>query len=168
MPRTSFKNLLAQHELPQSFIYLAPIFPIVQVMWADGRNQMPERARLQLMLEAHCIALSELVDGIELVSKADREKFDLMFVASKPDFDLLNDFGEMAAELLAKEQFESPSNEGNGALDSKDRLIGACMEIAAACAMNYPSPENELTQRRIVDEERKLIVNVVKLFEEEG
>lgn len=165
MHRTSFKTLLAQHDLPQSFIYLAPILPIVQVMWADGRNQMPERAKLQLMLEEHCAALSEMADGMELVSKADREKFDHLFVASRPDFDLLTEFGEIATQMVYEEGSMAPPEDREGSLNDRDQLVRACMEIAAACAANHPSYGNEEDLKRIVDEERQLIVKVIELVQ---
>lgn len=162
MPRTTFRNLLAQNDLPQSFMYLAPILPVVQVMWADDRNQMPEREKIQLVLEAHCRSLTEMSEGVEPVSKADREKFVLMFVSSKPDFQLLNDFSEIALQLVLEKQPVPPA-EGQS-LNNPDHLITACMEIAAACAINYPAPGSELTQKRILAEERKLIVKVVELL----
>jgi hypothetical protein len=166
MPATSFRNLLAQNDLPQSFMYLAPILPIVQVMWADNRNQMPEREKVQLLLENHCLALTEMFDGVEPVSKADREKFVAMFVSVKPDRDLLNHFAEIAVQLVVEKQ--PVQADGDGSLNNPDRLITACMEIAAACAIHYPAPGNELTQKRILDQERVLIVKVIGLLIKEA
>lgn len=166
MPATSFRNLLEQNDLPQSFMYLAPILPVVQVMWADNKNQMPEREKIRVLLEQHCKALTEMFEGVEPVSKTDREKFVHTFVSNKFDRGLLKEFSEIALQLVLEKQPLPP--EATKTLNNPDHLKAACMEIAAACAANYPSPDDDLTQKRIVDQERELIVNVVELFKSEA
>jgi hypothetical protein len=56
----------------------------------------------------------------------------------------------------------------DSSLNNPDQLITACMEIAAACAIHYPAPGNELTQKRILDQERVLIVKVIGLLIKEA
>jgi len=162
MPHSRFSALLAQNDLPTAFIYLAPVLPIVQVMWADGRNQIAERAQIQVFIESHCVALSEMAGGLEVVSIAEREAFDRIFVANRPEPFLLEAISEAAAEIV---QDKADKNaEVADSLYQRDQLLHACLEIAAACPVE-PSPWiTRPLRERIVDEERKLIERVFELL----
>lgn len=162
MPQSRFAALLSQHNLPPSLIYLAPVLPVVQVMWADGRNQMPERAKLQVIIQDHCRALGELAGGMEVVTQADIDIFDRTFVAEKPDPNTLSPFFEVANELLSVQSDEGKSR--NDSLYQREKLFQACLEIAATCPADMGDGSNEMFARRIVDAERKYIEQVFELL----
>ncbi|TGN40268.1 hypothetical protein [Marinobacter confluentis] len=164
MSKEGLSALLSQHDLPASFIYLAPVLPIVQVMWADGRNQMPERAKLHCIIENHCKTLSELAGGAEIVSANDIERFDQAFIAHRPDPQVLEALTGMASGVIANRE-SAPSPQGSDSLFSTDQLFHACLEIAATC----PAPEDkalgELFSQRIAKEERSLIEKTFELLQ---
>lgn len=162
MPHSRFAALLSQHDLPPSLIYLAPVLPVVQVMWADGRNQIPERAKLQVIIQEHCRALAELAGGMEVVSQADIEIFDRTFVAQKPDPTTVWPFFEVASELLSARNEERMAK--NDSLYHRDRLFQACLEIAATCPADIGSGADEMFARRIVEAERRYIEQVFELL----
>ncbi|MBW0148507.1 hypothetical protein [Marinobacter arenosus] len=162
MPRFRFSALLAQHDLPPSFLYLAPVLPIVQVMWADGRNQIPERAKLHLIIQNHCQALSELAGGMQVVSPDDIERFDQAFIARKPDLGVLQAFIGIATELLQDQTYtESACSDS---LYRRERLFHACLEIAATCPVEMDNSLGEMFAQRILDEERRFIEQVFELL----
>ncbi|MDK8465911.1 hypothetical protein [Marinobacter sp. SS13-12] len=162
MPQSRFAALLSQHDLPPSLIYLAPVIPVVQVMWADGRNQIPERAKLQVIIQEHCRALAELAEGMEVVSQADIDIFDRTFVAQKPDPSTLWPFFEVASELLSRRNNEQKAT--TDSLYQREKLFQACLEIAATCPADMGNGANEMFARRIVDAERRYIEQVFELL----
>ncbi|WP_405419513.1 hypothetical protein [Marinobacter flavimaris] len=162
MPQSRFAALLSQHDLPPSLIYLAPVLPVVQVMWADGRNQFPERAKLKAIIQDHCRALAELAGGMEVVSEADRDIFHRTFVAQKPDPTTLRPFFEVAGELLGARNAEGKAK--NDSLYDRDKLFQACLEIAATCPADMVGGADEMFARRIVDAERRYIEQVFELL----
>lgn len=164
MPQSRFAALLSQNDLPLSFIYLAPVLPIVQIMWADGKNQIPERAKLHLAIQSHCQALSELAGDLQVISPADVELFDQTFIASEPDMETLQAFTDEATELLRKKS--DSVIEENGSLYHRDRLFHACLEIAATCSTGMSNNIGEMFSQRIVEEERRFIEQVFKLLPE--
>ncbi|MGB1949736.1 MAG: hypothetical protein ACPHQ9_03105 [Marinobacter sp.] len=164
MSKAGFSALLSQHNLPQSFLYLAPVLPIVQVMWADGRNQMPERAKLHFIIQNHRETLSELAGGVEIVSASDIELFDQTFIAQRPDPQILDAFIDLASELMASREMASGS-EDSESLFRSDRLFHACLEIAATCPARQDSSLGDLFAQRIAQEERRLIEQTFELLE---
>ncbi len=162
MPQSRFAALLSQHDLPPSLIYLAPVLPVVQVMWADGRNQIPERAKLQVIIQDHCRALAQLAGGMEVVTQADIDIFDRTFVAQKPNPSTLSPFFEVASELLSGRSEEGKAK--NDSLYQREKLFQACLEIAATCPAEVGSEPNEMFARRIVDAERSYIEKVFELL----
>ncbi|ERS84739.1 hypothetical protein Q667_17975 [Marinobacter sp. C1S70] len=162
MPQSRFAALLSQHDLPPSLIYLAPVLPVVQVMWADGRNQIPERAKLQVIIQDHCRALAELAGGMEVVSQTDIDIFDRTFVAQKPDPTTLSPFFEVASELLGGRS--DAGKEESESLYQREKLFQACLEIAATCPADMGRGSGEMFARRIVDAERRYIEQVFELL----
>ena len=165
MPKSRFSALLTQHGLPPSFIYLAPVLPIVQVMWADGRNQIPERAKLHLIMQAHCQALSDLAGGMEVVSIDHLEQFHELFISNQPDMDMLSALTGVATDLLR--QYPDTASGEPGLLYDRAQLLHACMEIAATCESESSSSTGELFSQRIVEEERRFIEQVFALLASE-
>lgn len=162
MPQSRFSTLLTQHGLPPSFIYLAPVLPIVQVMWADGRNQIPERAKLHLIMQAHSQALSDLAEGVEVVSTENLERFHEMFISNQPDMDMLTTLTGVATDLLR----QHPDNADGqaGLLYDRAQLLHACIEIAATCESEMRHSAGHLFSQRIVEEERRFIEKVFALL----
>lgn len=164
MSKDGLSALFSQHDLPASLVYLAPVLPIVQVMWADGRNQMPERAKLHCIIENHCKALSELAGGIEIVSASDIELFDRTFIANRPDPQILTAFTGMASGVVAHRE-SRPDIQNSNSLFNSDQLFHACLEIAATCPAPKEKGLGELFSQRIAQEERSLIEKTFELFQ---
>ncbi|SFR59992.1 hypothetical protein SAMN04488073_3250 [Marinobacter gudaonensis] len=167
MNHDRFSSFLSQHDLPPSFVYLAPILPVVQVMWADGRNQMPERAKLHCIIESHCTALSDLAGGVEIVSANDIELFDRTFIANRPDPRVLEMFVGLASEVVAHRElaFNQPDNQTNESLFRPEQLFHACMEIAATCPACKDKSLGGLFALRVAKQERSLIEKTFELFQ---
>lgn len=166
MSKVGFSALLSQHNFPSSFLYLAPVLPIVQVMWADGRNQMPERAKLHVILANHRETLSEIAGGVELVSANDIELFDQTFIAQRPDSQILDAFVGLAGDLLASREMTFGSETAQSLFNS-DQLFHACLEIAATCPARQDSSLGALFAQRIAQEERRLIEQTFALLASE-
>jgi hypothetical protein len=163
MLQNQFVSLLEDHNLPASLIYLAPVIPVVQTMWADGKNQVEEREKLKDIIGRHCRALSELAAGAQVVTFDDAERFNQTFIDNEPDKHLLEAFAELASERI-KNQIDS-GTEQNSTLYNRDHLFQACLEIAAACAVPVQSPQTSEYGDRIATAEREFIDQVFSLLQ---
>lgn len=164
MFKSEFSALLSQYDFPQSFIYLAPVLPLVQVMWADGRNQMPERAKIHVIIQDHCNALNELAGGVNVVSSADVETFDRVFIANQPPAPMLQTFTEYAKKLLEEKAGEAVSQAGS--LYNQEKLFHACLEIAATSPVKIQQDFGEDVYERVIDQERSFIRQLFNLVDE--
>ncbi len=126
---------------------------MVQMMWADGRNQAKEKALVSELLHQHAAELKQLAGGQEVVPNADVQLFKANFLDCRPASELLEQLSTLALEILASKPTGSPGADGL-TLENR-RIFHLCLEIAAACyAGSFEDFENQTTQRMAAQEVR--------------
>jgi len=162
MQNQRLKAILDQHGLPHSFVYLAPAFPIVQVMWADGVNQLTEQTMICKHIRSHCSRLSEMAGGLEVIGDSELVWFEQEFIYRKPSKEVLQSLTDAALEGISDSSSDSDSC-GHNLYDHK-QLMKACMEIAAACTVRDDRAQmSGFPPDRIYEEEQRLIEELMAL-----
>ena len=150
---TDIPFILKQHGLKRSHVYLLEIIPLIEVMWADGKNQKGEIEALSQIVSEHLEKLNSYA-GITVVPQTDVDEFMEAFVFQKPDNSLLQELRYLLKERMA-------TNPG----DKIKSIMAHCFDIAAACAKQYPYGFDE----RVEASEKEMIWKIAEsLRSEEG
>jgi hypothetical protein len=151
----AINQLLKQHGLYDNHVYLLELIPLIQMMWADGKNQEEEIAILNRFAMQHLARLSRLNDGVMPISVEATNEFLKRFTQSPPSDDLLDDLKSLCIGRLTEK------SDASKAQFQADNIINFCIDIAAACAEQYPYEFDE----RIVIEEKRVLRNLMQEFD---
>lgn len=163
MPKSQMAALLSHYELPASFIYLAPLFPLVRAMWADRSNQLKEQQIIRKELHKHSQALSEEVGGMEVIPAHELQWFIRDFIEQEPDDGLLRDLTRLSLELVAERQ--SAPEPVSPELFQTEALLHTALEIVAACLVDYGAYTDADTAERIAKQERNFVRELFKALD---
>jgi len=127
------------------------LIPLIEVMWADGRNQQPELNLLYRFTLEH-IARLDRGAGVHTVSVADANDFLDRFAHRRPPPELL--------ERLRNFVFDRNQNRSNqdAVRHRNETMLDYCMDIAAACVPRYPYGMHD----RIVRDEKKFLKELIQ------
>ncbi len=139
-------DLLSRYDLEPEHAYLLELMPLIEMVWADGKNQEAEIAILQRFAVKHLANLSSMAAGEEVVSTEVANDFIERFIKHRPPAGMLKELRQFALERLKGKSH-------NERLD----VMEACLDIAAACAPEYPYAFGE----RIIREEKKLLREIM-------
>lgn len=144
-----FGTYLRKHGLKDSHIYLLELIPIIEMIWADGRNQEHELNILYRATVNHLCHISDNDNAVEVISENDVNSFLHHFSDQKPDPDMLAELRALCIEKLKNKPSDSAKQTANSILDY-------CMDVAAACVQDYPYSFDE----RIVRREKDLLLEL--------
>jgi hypothetical protein len=142
------QTILERHKLNSKTVYLLELIPLIEMIWADGKNQEKEISILQDFTIRHLANLSNAADGLEVISVEEANSFIDYFMKQRPSDELLADLKGLAVQKLAA---ELSSN-------SRDMIIEYCMDIAAACVTEYPYSSSE----RVQAQEKAIITDLIQ------
>jgi hypothetical protein len=145
------KRILQRHNLPANSFYLLELIPLIEMIWADGKNQHQEILILQHFTVKHLSRLSRDAARLEVISVEDANRFIDFFLANRPDPQLLADLKELTIEHM----------QARANAEHNQSIIAHCMDIAAACVSEYPYRADE----RIRAEEKDLLQAIVAALE---
>ncbi|MEZ5584034.1 MAG: hypothetical protein R3F37_16000 [Candidatus Competibacteraceae bacterium] len=144
MSRQEAMEELSQHGINGIHVYLIDVFPLIEMMWADGQVQQIEIAILDQFLTGHVDAINQQA-GYTVLENKDAQAFVAPFIQAQPDAQWLR-----AVRLLIPPlRFNSQDPEVNRAV--RESILGVCLDIAAGAVTQYPY---ELTERINADEKR--------------
>ncbi|MCP5162122.1 MAG: hypothetical protein H6999_00230 [Hahellaceae bacterium] len=138
--------VLTRYSLPERFIHFLDVMPLIEMVWADGKNQWKEREIVRDFLHEKISAYRSDF-GFEVIAEADLRQVLDFFLKQRPDADMLAELRECARERILKRGDDAYWN----------ALTDRCMDIAAACALRYPYRNDE----RIVTEEKQLLRELI-------
>ena len=141
------QTILERNQLPASSVYLLELIPLIEVIWADGKNQIQEINILNDFTVKHLSSLSKDADGLEVVSVEEANQFIDNFLQQRPSQRLIDDL-----KLLSIERIKQ-----RGDQQKISSVIDCCMDIAAACVSAYPYQPSE----RVREEEKLLIREII-------
>jgi hypothetical protein len=142
------QTILERHKLPSKTVYLLELIPLIEMIWADGKNQQKEISILQDFTIRHLANLSNAAEGLEVISVEEANSFIDYFMKERPSDELLADLKGLAMQKL---EAELSSN-------SREMIIEYCMDIAAACVTEYPYSSSE----RVQAQEKAIITDLIQ------
>jgi len=148
---TQLNQLIAQYKLKPNHVYLLELIPLIQMIWADGTSQEAEIAILQQYTMKHLSLLGVNNEGDLPISVEETNAFIDHFLKEKPPTQLLDDLSRLCVSRL-KEHSDKVYSQARA-----DEIIDFCIDIAAACASQYPYDFNE----RVVDQEKVLLKDLI-------
>jgi hypothetical protein len=146
--------IVRDYALADCDVYLFELIPLIEMMWADGRNQSTEMSILYRFALEHVAFLSKAADGEDVVSVDQVNAFLDRFAHHRPPEGLLRDLRRAVWGLL-----------GEGSDDSgrqrRHTLLEYCMDIASACEEVCPCG----SRGRFVEGEKGLIFELIEALE---
>ena len=143
-----FDQLAAEFNLKHADFYFLDLIPLICMIWVDGQNQDAELQILYHFVIKH-IAYLDKEAGIHVVTVDDATDFLDRFAHSKPPPRLLDEL-----RIIAVDSDRKTFN------DIKKTVFEYCLDIAAACATQYPFN----LRGRIIDREKELLITLFHEF----
>jgi hypothetical protein len=126
--------LESEQGVPARFIYLLDVIPLVEMLWADGRNQEAEVALVKKFLVEHLAELETAAGDNTPITVEEIDHFLERFVLTRPEPALLARLRELAECNIA--QAPDPSARSRTVLEY-------CLDIASAAVTHYPHGYHE-------------------------
>ncbi len=127
------------------------LIPLIEVMWADGKNQEPELNLLYRYTIEH-IAQLDRGAGIHTVSVEDANDFLDRFAHRRPPPELLERLRDLVFD-------RDPNRSDQDAVRRRNEtMLDYCLDIAAACVPRYPYGIHE----RIIREEKEFLKELIQ------
>lgn len=131
-------ELEAEYGVSPRLVYVLDVIPLVEMLWADGRNQEAEISLIKKFLVEHLAELETAAGSNNPVSIDEINDFIERFVLQRPDPDLLARLRRLAAFNIAVAP--DPNARSRTVLDY-------CLDIASAAVPEYPYGKHERFQQ---------------------
>jgi len=143
----ALKELETAHGISGEQIYLLPVVPLIEMLWADGVNQGDEVLLVYDFVSKHIALINTLADGQEVLDMAQAKTFLDPMIEDYPPEGLLRALRALANEVVFDYSDETSKQE------MRERILDYCMDIAAAAVTHYPYNKRD----RFVAEEKILL-----------
>lgn len=139
----ALETLVGEFGLTPETVYLLPLVPLIDVMWADGVIQPAEISIFYECLTRHLADLCNQADGEEVISIAAAEKFAGDLLNTRPDPGKLHRLRELAVQVL------------NLSHDARlcDSVLDNCLDLAAIAVTRYPYERRD----RVMSAEKRVL-----------
>lgn len=127
----------AEHGLSPRLVYVLDVIPLVEMLWADGRNQDSEISLIKKFLLEHLAELETAAGNNNPVTIEEINDFLERFVMRRPDPQLLDRLRRLAESNIANAP--DPARRARTVLEY-------CLDIAAAAVPHYPYGKHERFQ----------------------
>ncbi len=134
--------VLERHGLPASFSHFIDVAPLIEMLWADGQNQITEITIVREFL-LNKIKLYREDFGFDILSTEELRNVLDYFLRNRPDPALLAELRQHAIERIQQ----------RGDHHYLQTLTDRCVDIAAACSTHYPYRSDE----RVMHSEKQLL-----------
>lgn len=112
-------------------VYLVDVIPLLEMIWADGKDQAKEVALLDLFVSRHIARVNRLASHA-VVSEERARAFTRRFLDKRPDPRLLAELRGLVAPVRL-------AGEGDAASSAfRDSMLAACLDIASSSVTQYP------------------------------
>ena len=144
----ALESLVGDFGLTPETVYLLPLVPLIEIMWADGVTQPAEVSIFYDCLTRHLADLANQADGEEVVSVAEAEKFASDWLQVRPDPDKLRRLSDLSIQLL------NASSEGR----TRRTILDNCLDLAAIAVTRYPYERRD----RIMSAEKAVLLELIQ------
>lgn len=141
----ALETLVGEFGLTPEAVYLLPLMPLIEVMWADGVTQPAELSIFYECLTRQLADLCNQADGEEVISIAEAEKFAADLLNTRPDPEKLHRLRELSVQLL-----NLPSDD-----KLRRNVLDRCLDVAAIAVTRYPYEHRDrvmLAEKRVLHE----------------
>lgn len=144
----ALESLVSDFGLTPETVYLLPLIPLLEVMWADGVTQPAEISIFYDCLTRHLAELANEANGEEVVSVKEAEQFAHAWLQTRPDPEKLRRLSGLSIELL---------NTANTA-DTRRTILDNCLDLAAIAVTRYPYERRD----RIMSAEKTVLLELIQ------
>ncbi len=146
-------DLVRQYNLSEVDIYLLDLIPLIEMMWADGKNQEVEIKILCEFALKHVVQLTKHAHGEEVVSISQVNTFIERFTTERPEPAFLKQLREFV--VASFKDYDTDTRK-----EKSHQILFYCMDIAAACIST-----DDPVVARIGKEEKYLLLEIMKAFD---
>ena len=139
----ALETLVGEFGLTSETVYLLPLIPLIEVIWADGMAQPSEINIFYECLTRHLADLYNQADGEEVISIAVAEKFASDLLNTRPDPEKLRRLRDLSVQLL---NLSRDANLRRSVMDS-------CLDLAAIAVTRYPYERRD----RVMSAEKRVL-----------
>ncbi len=136
-------------------IYLIDLFPLLEVVWADGIAQKEEVDLVWDFLAHHVNTLNQIAEDEDFITYEEAKNFLNTFLEKEPDQELL----KTITSLVKPVRFTTVDSPVNDAI--KNSILSYCIDIAAATVRKYPYPVGN----RVSIPEKNCLFEILGSFE---
>lgn len=144
----TLESLVSDFGLTPETVYLLPLVPLLEVMWADGVTQPAEVSIFYDCLTRHLAELANEANGEEVVSVEETEQFAHEWLQHPPDAERLRRLSELAVQLLNTE----------GKVETRRTILDNCLDLAAIAVTRYPYERRD----RIMSAEKAVLLELIQ------
>ena len=144
----ALESLVGEFGLTPETVYLLPLIPLLEVMWADGVTQPAEISIFYDCLTRHLAELSNKADGEEVVSVEEAERFAHEWLQIRPDPMKLRRLSDLSIQLL----------NSAGTADTRRTIMDNCLDLAAIAVTRYPYERRD----RIMSAEKAVLLELIQ------
>lgn len=144
----TLESLVGDFGLTPETVYLLPLVPLIEIMWADGVTQPAEVSIFYDCLTRHLADLANQADGEEVVSVAEAERFANDWLQARPDPEKLRRLSELSVQLLNVSSEKS----------TRRTILDNCLDLAAIAVTRYPYERRD----RIMNAEKAVLLELIQ------
>lgn len=140
-------ELTTLHGLEDYEVYLIDLFPLIEMIWADGKNQSSELSFAYQFFLHRIAELDEYSEGEAPLTIKQANAFLDKYLHQRPKPELMQAIRAYVKPLYLSHT-DSNVNE-----QRKQKILDYCLDIASAAVHTYPYKKHE----RFIKEEKQLL-----------
>lgn len=129
-------SALESHGITGKYLYLAELFPLIEVIWADGMNQEAEITIFYKALVSHLRQINCSL-GYQLFTYSEAKVFFKPFIQERPSEDILSLLRRLF--VLTLDSVDDPGRKK----EIVNSLLSYSLDIASSSVTQYPYKNNE-------------------------
>lgn len=132
------------------YLYLVELFPLIEVIWADGMNQEAEIDIFYKALVSHLRQINSSL-GYSLFTYNEAKIFVEPFLKQRPSKELLALLRRLL--VISLDSIEEPNRKG----EIVNSILSHSLDIASSCVTQYPYKHNE----RFDEKEKRCFFSII-------
>jgi hypothetical protein len=144
-------ELINNHGLKAYEIYLIDLFPLIEMIWADGVAQQCETTLATKFCLNRIAELDSQAEGESPLSIDEANTFLDKYLSKKPDPELLKTIRSYIKPIHLSHS-DSDIND-----ERRQKILDYCIDIASAAVHKYPYDMHE----RFIKEEKQLLKEII-------
>jgi hypothetical protein len=152
--RVLIDELITVYGLKDYEIYLIDLFPLIEMIWSDGKNQSSEISFAYEFCLHRVAELEKQSNGNSPLTIEHANAFLQKYLETKPDPKLLATLRSYVKPLLLSNSDPIINDQ------RKQKILNYCLDIAAAAVYSYPYDKHD----RFAIEEKKLLKDLFNSF----